>query len=210
MELWLLRHGAARSLSAASTPRTFLFRILAHDWHLIGDNRATLRSNPQHIQFKDSGRRHREGLQTLLRTAACRHRCIWRGLDWRPAKFCDLQTPVHGLFRSAGQPVSTRPHPRYSRNIHHIHSHCRRPRIQPTMPAIRGQNSKKKTRRHTRDLDQVHADLNDEKHLAEFKDAKPVEDLPGLGQYYCKECAKFFESEANWGAHQKGKVHKRR
>ncbi|KAH7401312.1 hypothetical protein BKA66DRAFT_450175 [Pyrenochaeta sp. MPI-SDFR-AT-0127] len=78
------------------------------------------------------------------------------------------------------------------------------------MPAIRGQNSKKKTRRHTRDLDQVHADLRDEKHLAEFKDAKPVEDLPGLGQHYCKECAKFFESEANFGAHQKGKVHKRR
>ena len=78
------------------------------------------------------------------------------------------------------------------------------------MPAIRGQNSKKKTRRHTRDLDQVHADLHNEKHLAEFKDAKPVEDLPGLGQFYCVECAKFFESQANFGAHQKGKVHKRR
>jgi hypothetical protein len=78
------------------------------------------------------------------------------------------------------------------------------------MPAIRGQDSKKKTRRHTRDLDQVHADLRDEKHLAEFKDAKPIEDLPGLGQHYCKECAKFFESETNFVAHQKGKVHKRR
>jgi hypothetical protein len=78
------------------------------------------------------------------------------------------------------------------------------------MPAIRGQDSKKKTRRHTRDLDQVHADLHDEKHLAEFKNAKPIEDLPGLGQNYCKECAKFFESETNMLAHQKGKVHKRR
>lgn len=78
------------------------------------------------------------------------------------------------------------------------------------MPAIRGQDSKKKTRRHTRDLDQIHADLRDEKHLAEFKDAKPIEDLPGLGQNYCKECAKFFESEANYSAHLKGKVHKRR
>jgi bud site selection protein 20 len=78
------------------------------------------------------------------------------------------------------------------------------------MPAIRGQESKKKTRRHTRDLDQIHADLRDEKHLAEFKDAKPIEDLPGLGQHYCKECAKFFESETNFNAHQKGKVHKRR
>jgi len=78
------------------------------------------------------------------------------------------------------------------------------------MPAIRGQDSKKKTRRHTRDLDQVHADLRDEKHLADFKNAKPIEDLPGLGQNYCLECAKFFESEANMLAHQKGKVHKRR
>lgn len=78
------------------------------------------------------------------------------------------------------------------------------------MPAIRGQDSKKKTRRHTRDLDQVHADVHDEKHLAEFKNAKPIEDLPGLGQNYCLECAKFFESEANMLAHKKGKVHKRR
>ncbi|KAF2242106.1 hypothetical protein BU26DRAFT_524734 [Trematosphaeria pertusa] len=78
------------------------------------------------------------------------------------------------------------------------------------MPAIRGDRSKKKTRRHTRDLDQIHADLHDEKHLAQHKDAKAIEDLPGLGQWYCTECAKWFESEANYGAHQKGKVHKRR
>lgn len=52
--------------------------------------------------------------------------------------------------------------------------------------------------------------MRDEKHLAEFKDAKPVEDLPGLGKHYCKECAKFFESDTNFVAHQKGKVHKRR
>jgi bud site selection protein 20 len=78
------------------------------------------------------------------------------------------------------------------------------------MPAIRGAKSKKKTRRYTRDLDQVHADLRSERHLAQFKDDKAVEDLPGLGQHYCTECAKWFESEANLGAHRKGKVHKRR
>ena len=78
------------------------------------------------------------------------------------------------------------------------------------MPAIRGANSKKKTRRYTRDLDQVHADLRSERHLEQFKETKAVEDLPGLGQWYCKECAKFFESEANHAAHLKGKVHKRR
>ena len=78
------------------------------------------------------------------------------------------------------------------------------------MPAIRGDKSKKKTRRHTRDLDQIHADLHDEKHLAQHTESKAPEDLPGLGQWYCKECAKWFESETNFAAHYKGKVHKRR
>lgn len=78
------------------------------------------------------------------------------------------------------------------------------------MPAIRGDKSKKKTRRYTRDLDQIHADLRDDKHLAQHKNTKAVEDLPGLGQHYCIACAKWFESAANLGAHQRGKVHKRR
>lgn len=78
------------------------------------------------------------------------------------------------------------------------------------MPAIRGEKSKKKTRRHTRDLDQVHADLRDARHLEQFTETKHVEDLPGLGQWYCKPCAKWFESEANFHAHEKAKPHKRR
>lgn len=78
------------------------------------------------------------------------------------------------------------------------------------MPAIRGENSKKKTRRHTRDLDQIHADIHTEQHLAKYKDTKAAEDLPGLGQWYCVECAKWFESELNLTAHTKGKPHKRR
>ncbi|KAF1987624.1 zinc finger-containing protein [Aulographum hederae CBS 113979] len=78
------------------------------------------------------------------------------------------------------------------------------------MPAIRGADSKKKTRRHTRDLDEIHADLHNERHLAQYKDTKAVEDLPGLGQWYCIECAKWYESETNYTAHLKGKPHKRR
>ena len=78
------------------------------------------------------------------------------------------------------------------------------------MPAIRGENSKKKTRRHTRDIDQVYADLRSPRHLEQFKETKLVEDLPGLGQWYCVECAKWFESETNFQSHLKGKVHKRR
>lgn len=78
------------------------------------------------------------------------------------------------------------------------------------MPAIRGANSKKKTRRYTRDLDQIHADQQSKKHLQQFKDTKALEDLPGFGEFYCTECAKWFESETNYQKHGKGKPHKRR
>lgn len=78
------------------------------------------------------------------------------------------------------------------------------------MPAIRGEDSKKKTRRHTRDLDQIHADIQDAKHLKKYTDSKLPEDLPGLGQWYCVECSKWFESELNFNAHKKAGPHKRR
>ena len=61
-----------------------------------------------------------------------------------------------------------------------------------------------------RDLDQVHADLRSAKHLAQHKSIKPAEDLPGLGQWYCVECAKWFEGEHNLLQHRRGKNHKRR
>jgi bud site selection protein 20 len=78
------------------------------------------------------------------------------------------------------------------------------------MPAIRGSKSKSKTRRHTRDIDQIHADLHSPKHLAQYQDTKAAEDLPGLGRYYCTECAKWFEGENSLVAHRRGKGHKRR
>nr|OQO25726.1 hypothetical protein B0A51_04570 [Rachicladosporium sp. CCFEE 5018] len=78
------------------------------------------------------------------------------------------------------------------------------------MPAIRGSESKKKTRRYTRAPDQVHADLASQRHLELYHETKAPEELPALGQYYCKECAKWYESETNFVAHQKGKPHKRR
>jgi bud site selection protein 20 len=56
----------------------------------------------------------------------------------------------------------------------------------------------------------VHADLRSPKHLAQHKTAKPEEDLPGLGQWYCIECAKWFEGENSLLTHRKGKNHKRR
>ncbi|MCJ1351680.1 MAG: Bud site selection protein 20 [Icmadophila ericetorum] len=73
-----------------------------------------------------------------------------------------------------------------------------------------GSIRRSKTKRRTRDLDQVQADLRSAKHLNQHKSAKPAEDLPGLGQWYCIECAKWFEGEHNLIQHRRGKNHKRR
>ena len=76
------------------------------------------------------------------------------------------------------------------------------------MPSIA--KARKKTRRYKRDIDQIHADLRDPRHLERYKETKTTEDLPGLGQWYCIECAKWFADEANFTSHAKGKSHKRR
>ncbi|EKV07213.1 Zinc finger, U1-type [Penicillium digitatum] len=69
---------------------------------------------------------------------------------------------------------------------------------------------KVKNKRRTRDYDQVIADIKTPRHLQKYKDSKDVEDLPGLGKFYCTECSKWFESDYNLKAHAKGKNHKRR
>ncbi|KAI9852537.1 MAG: Bud site selection protein 20 [Thelocarpon superellum] len=74
------------------------------------------------------------------------------------------------------------------------------------MGAIR----RSKTKRRTRDMDLVHADLQSPKHLSQHTQSRAVEDLPGLGQWYCVECAKWFEGEHNLIEHRRGKNHKRR
>jgi hypothetical protein len=61
-----------------------------------------------------------------------------------------------------------------------------------------------------RDIDQIISDLRSPKHLAQHKDSKLAEDLPGLGQWYCIECAKWFEGENSLVTHRRGKNHKRR
>lgn len=67
-----------------------------------------------------------------------------------------------------------------------------------------------KTRRKTRDIDQIKADLLSPKHLSQHQELKPKEDLPGLGRWYCVECAKWYDTEVNLVMHRKGKPHKRR
>ncbi|KAI1262005.1 zinc finger protein [Xylariaceae sp. FL1019] len=67
-----------------------------------------------------------------------------------------------------------------------------------------------KTRRKTRDLDQIKADLLSPKHLTQYQETKSKEDLPGLGRWYCVECAKWYDTEVNLIFHRRGKPHKRR
>jgi bud site selection protein 20 len=64
-----------------------------------------------------------------------------------------------------------------------------------------------KTKRRTRDIDQVHEDLkNPEKIL----NAQPDEDLPGEGRFPCIACARFFQTAEALHLHEQTKVHKRR
>ncbi|KAJ9637972.1 hypothetical protein H2204_004562 [Knufia peltigerae] len=73
-----------------------------------------------------------------------------------------------------------------------------------------GSIKRTKTKRRTRDLDQVKADLKSPKHLAQHKNTKASEDLPGLGAFYCVECSKYFSDSHNLNEHRRGKNHKRR
>jgi len=73
-----------------------------------------------------------------------------------------------------------------------------------------GSIRRSKTKRRTRDLDQVKADLKSPKHLLRHKSSKANEDLPALGAFYCTECAKYFSDSHNLNEHRRGKQHKRR
>ncbi|KAJ1673692.1 hypothetical protein EV182_004746 [Spiromyces aspiralis] len=78
-----------------------------------------------------------------------------------------------------------------------------------THKAIKDISKKYRTRRRTKDLDQIQSDLrpeNKERLLNQEEDP----DLPGLGQHYCVECSKHFVSEQSLSEHRRGKFHKRR
>ncbi|KAK4464248.1 hypothetical protein QBC42DRAFT_263790 [Cladorrhinum samala] len=74
---------------------------------------------------------------------------------------------------------------------------------------IFAKRTKTKTRRKTRDIDQIARDVLSPRHLELFKQTKANEDLPGLGRHYCVECAKWFDTEFTLVSHRKGKPHKR-
>lgn len=104
-----------------------------------------------------------------------------------------------------GGPLENKFHPTV--RMQHLHLPLRR-----AHHAVRKMGSirRTKTKRMTRGLDQVKADLADPRHLKLHKSTKAAEDLPGLGEFYCIECAKWFEGEHNMAAHRRGKNHKRR
>ncbi|KAH3660251.1 hypothetical protein OGAPHI_007456 [Ogataea philodendri] len=67
-----------------------------------------------------------------------------------------------------------------------------------------------KTKRRTRDLDQIHGDLSSVESIQRLKHQPQDETKPGLGQYFCIHCSKYFQDNKALGAHLKGKIHKRR
>ncbi|CAN3355924.1 bud site selection protein 20 [Diutina catenulata] len=67
-----------------------------------------------------------------------------------------------------------------------------------------------KTKRRTRDLDLIYADISNKKTIHALKNQPLDEFKPGLGQYYCIECANYFENQVSLDRHNKGKPHKRR
>lgn len=66
-----------------------------------------------------------------------------------------------------------------------------------------------KNKHFYKDIDQIHVDLKPEN--APKLVVQPLdEDLPGQGQFYCLECAKYFINDPALKAHKKDKPHKQR
>lgn len=66
-----------------------------------------------------------------------------------------------------------------------------------------------KLKYYTKDIDQIHDDLVPEK-AAELSNQPLDEDLPGLGQFYCIPCARYFVDGPALAEHNRGKTHKKR
>eukprot|EP01135_Chromosphaera_perkinsii_P006086 Nk52_evm4s392 gene=Nk52_evmTU4s392 len=74
---------------------------------------------------------------------------------------------------------------------------------------IRDLKRKYKVKRRTKDLDQIHEDLTPEKR-AQLENQEVDLDLPGMGQFYCVECSRYFTTEVHLREHVKSKIHRRR
>ena len=67
----------------------------------------------------------------------------------------------------------------------------------------------RRTRNETKDLDQIVEDLQPEKFLR-IQNPEIDENLPGLGQFYCVFCARYFVNQKTLDKHYKAKEHKKR
>ncbi|CDO92906.1 unnamed protein product [Kluyveromyces dobzhanskii CBS 2104] len=67
-----------------------------------------------------------------------------------------------------------------------------------------------KTKRRTKDLDLIYDELTSQKQIDSLLNQPIDETKPGLGQYYCIHCSKYFETAYALKTHLKTKVHKRR
>lgn len=65
------------------------------------------------------------------------------------------------------------------------------------------------TKNRSRDIDQIQDDLKVEAVLGKTL-LEIDEDLPGLGQFYCTPCARYFHDETTLSNHLLTKDHKRR
>lgn len=75
---------------------------------------------------------------------------------------------------------------------------------------VKTNHKKYKTRRKKRDVDEVFEDLTSAEKIQRLKHQQYDEDKPGLGQYYCLQCSRYFQDNHSLAHHQKSKVHKRR
>ena len=62
------------------------------------------------------------------------------------------------------------------------------------------------TKRRRRDIDQIQDDLTKEKVTGEAFVFEVDDDLPGMGQFYCTECARHFHDNSTLEVHRKTKV----
>ena len=74
----------------------------------------------------------------------------------------------------------------------------------------KGFKKSRSTARRAKDLDQIQDEI---KAASAPETAKPLPidpDLPGLGQFYCMACARYFMDSENLEKHNKSRPHKRR
>lgn len=67
----------------------------------------------------------------------------------------------------------------------------------------------RKTRNYQRDVDQIIGDLEPD-NMFKLTNQEICEDKPGLGQYYCVWCSRYFITKHALNTHQSSKEHKKR